>query len=94
MSNALIFVMSMLVGFGAGMLIQKVAHSCPTELKPGKCECGHRRSYHTQGTRDCVAAFNAEAKTVCACMVFIPAEAVATKPDPELDRLRKMAGIQ
>lgn len=47
----------------------------PEPLKPGICECGHRRCYHVKGSAACTVGFPAKEGwpngSSCACEIFI-----------------------
>lgn len=63
-------------------------------LRAGNCECEPPRSAHVKGYRNCVVShYHAGTGRYlghCACQVYI---AGPRSKDPELDRLRKMAGV-
>lgn len=61
----------------------------PQPMKPGKCECTHNRSSHENGTGKCVVRTAEYAQ--CACQIYI---ADVNGRDPELEQLRKIAGVK
>jgi hypothetical protein len=67
--GALIF----LVGFSVGRLSKPV--SGPPEMVGGKCECGHTRSVHRNGTGPCSCLHSQNGKIIssymCACNLYI-----------------------
>jgi hypothetical protein len=65
-------------------------------LKPGRCECGHRRCSHAFGRGVCTAIVYIDEPCVCkdcACRIYIQAE-LDTPEDVELQELRKMANLK
>lgn len=55
-------------------------------LKPGKCECGHKRCQHRKGKKECVVAGSREGYK-CACAIFILAEIDVVS---ELERISRL----
>lgn len=59
----------------------------PEQLKPGKCECGHKRCSHTEGTGACNTDYGISNEfpkgAHCACKIYIRDSDNGGSPEPE-----------
>ncbi len=62
----------------------------PKPLRPGICQCGHKRCHHVRGKRRCTVAVR-DGIHVCACEIYIPIDHSETEIEV-LERMYKKGG--
>jgi hypothetical protein len=92
----IIFIIIVVLQF-AVILIRNRRSMTSYRLIAGDCECGHYHSCHKNGTGKCAVVVMDVGRRLshCACQLYIPSRGSAASEvvDKELDRLRKMSGI-